>query len=116
MKISFSEYYLEVIALAEMLIQEAKDEHLITNEEIMEYIDDRISEVISYHEYIIYSMYNLDVYNHSKNFNHFTESFGKEYAGQVLAEQGLGGLHQTIAHHALLQDVMEKSQEILEDE
>ena len=86
MKISFSEYYLEVIALAEMLIQEAKVEDNIKNEEIMECIDDRISDLIYYHKYVIYSAYNLVVYDHSDNCNFFIESFGNEYAGSILSE------------------------------
>ena len=68
--------------------------------------DSALHETIDGHQWVIYYAYNLDVLQYSANSKYMVDELGVEYAGQVLKDRGLSGLHSALAYWALYADVM----------
>jgi hypothetical protein len=68
--------------------------------------DNFLHETIDEHQWVIYYAYNLDVLQYSDNSDYMVDELGVEYAGQVLKDQGLSGLHSALAYWALYADVV----------
>ena len=96
MSITSNEYWKEIESIAAYLIEENKNDN------------SRVYEVVDGHQWIIYCRYNLDVIQHSDNEDYIQDNLGGEFLVQALKLGGLKGLHQAIAHHAMLADVQEK--------
>ena len=101
------EYRQEVRDLAENLVQDVKE---YSNGDVFEYIRDNgiDCETVDGHQWIIYYSYNLAIIEHSDNEDYMLDCFGSEYLGCVMERDGLKGLHQAIAFHAMLADVQEE--------
>lgn len=69
--------------------------------------DSALHETIDGHQWIIYHAYNLDVLQYSDNSEYMVDELGNDYAGQVLRDCGLSGLHTALAYWALYADVMD---------
>ena len=124
MTISNTEYWAQVNETAGSVIETAKEQVTITGcetlaeagfkEAVGEAINDGIlHETIDGHQWIIYYSYNLDILQHSGNYEYMVNELGEDTAGQVLKEKGLLGLHQALAFWALYADVQEAIQEQL---
>jgi len=79
-----------------------------SREESEEAINDyMLHEYIDVHQWVIYYAYNLDVIKYSDNEDYMEQNFGNEYAGEIMAEKGLDGLHTVIAFWCMYADVQE---------
>jgi len=110
------EYYSEVGAIAEALVDEAMFEHDNDADQAMEHINDgRLHETIDGHQWVIYYNYNLSIIEHSSNDGYMIDNLGLENAAQALESGGLNGLHQAIAYWALYADVYELLQDKMDE-
>ena len=115
-QITSAQYYNEVNSLAEIIAEEAMQQSDNDRSDAEELINDSLlHEAIDGHQWIIYYAYNLDVYQHSDNSNYLIDNLGNEYAGTILQEKGLDGLHQALAFWALYADVQEKISDALDE-
>ena len=115
-QITSAQYYNEVNSLAEIIAEEAMQQSDNDRSDAEELINDSLlHEAIDGHQWIIYYAYNLDVYQHSDNSNYLIDNLGNEYAGTILQEKGLDGLHCALAFWALYADVQEKISDALDE-
>lgn len=85
-------------------------------DEIEELVNDGLlHETIDGSQYAIYYHYHLDILKHSTNSEYAIDNVlcGDEMA-TILKQNGLKGLHQTLAFWAMMEDVQEELNEILE--
>ena len=110
MIITSNEYWEEIKSIAANLIEENQEEADERGDCVLEFINDNSldHEVIDGHQWIIYYSYNLAIIEHSDNEDYMLDCFGSEYLGCVMERDGLKGLHQAIAFHAMLADVQEE--------
>lgn len=117
MTITAQEYWKEIESLANDIISEVRDE-LGDSEDydsLRELCSERAWETIDGHQWIIYYSYNLSVIEHSDNPDAWEETGGTEYAGQLLADKGLNGLHAYIACNAMTYDLQAKIEDIISE-
>ena len=113
--ITSSQYWNEVQSLAVSIAEDAMAHCDNNRDEAEELINDSLlHETIDGHQWIIYSAYNLDVYQYSSNSDNYINNFGGDDAAFVLKEKGLDGLHQALAFWALYADVQDKIDEALD--
>ena len=111
--ITASQYWKEVEATADRVIDRARDESDRARKEsedydLMEVINDLLHEEVDGHEWIIYTAYNLDVIQYSENPDEYINNFGNDVAGDELKARGLQGLHTAIAFWAFYADVYDE--------
>ena len=110
------EYWNEVESLAKSIIADAMAENDNDKDAAMDDINDsRLHATIDGHQWVIYTAYNLDVYQHSENSDYFIDNFGNDEAGAILKDRGLDGLHAVIAFYALYADVQDKINELADE-
>ena len=113
--ITSSQYWNEIQSLAVSIAEDAMAHCDNNRDEAEELINDSLlHETIDGHQWIIYSAYNLDVYQYSGNSDYYIDNFGGDDAAFVLKERGLDGLHQALAFWSLYADVQEKIGEALD--
>jgi hypothetical protein len=77
-----------------------------TKEAAMDLIHDTyLHETIDGHQWVIYCGYNLDVLKYSDNPDYMIDNLGGE--SEILASQGLSGLHTALAFWAMYADVQD---------
>ena len=109
------QYWNEIQSLAVSIAEDAMSHCDNNREEAEELINDSLlHETIDGHQWIIYSAYNLDVYQYSDNPDYYINNFGGDDAAYVLKEKGLDGLHQALAFWSLCADVQDKISEALD--
>lgn len=114
--INSSQYWKEVQSLANQIAQDAMAQCDNNRDEAEELINDGLlDETIGAHQWVIYSAYNLEVYQYSDNPEYYIDNFGAEDAALILKERGLDSLHQSLAFWALYADVKEKITDALEE-
>jgi len=115
-ELTYSEYWAEIESIAENMVSEVMDETENDREAAEEIINDsRLHETIDGHQWVIYYSYNDDVRRHSDNEDYLTDNFGNEYAGQIVAEQGIGSLGTEIAFWCMYADVQEKLEDAFDE-
>ena len=113
--ITSSQYWNEVQSLAVSIAEEAMDQCDNNRDDAEELINDSLlHETIDGHQWIIYSAYNLDVYQYSDNSDYYIDNFGGDDAAYILKEKGLDGLHNVLAFWSLYADVQDKIDEALD--
>lgn len=120
--ITAQQYWAEVSAIAANLVSEAADytdcntADTFDRDTILDHINDSaLHETIDGHQWVIYYAYNLDIYEHSDNSDSAIDEFGSDWAGELLKQSGLSGLHQGIAFWAFHRDVYEALDNALDD-
>jgi hypothetical protein len=115
-QITSVQYWNEVSALAGIIAEEAMQQSDNNRSDAEDLINDSLlHETIDGHQWIIYYAYTLDVYQHSDNSDYLVDNLGIEYAGIILQEKGLDGLHCALAFWALYADVQEKISDALDE-
>ena len=113
--ITSSQYWNEVQSLTVTIAEEAMAHCYNNRDDAEELISDSLlHETIDGHQWIIYSAYNLDVYQYSDNSDYYVDNFGGDDAAYVLKEKGLDGLHQALAFWSLYADVQDNISEALD--
>ena len=113
--ITSSQYWNEVQSIAVSIAEDAMSYCDNNREEAEELINDSLlHETIGAHQWVIYSAYNLDVYQYSDNSDYYIDNFGGDDAAYVLKEKGLDGLHQALAFWSLYADVQDKISKALD--
>lgn len=107
-----AEYYDKVAELAEQVIIEAMEQADNDIGEAQSLISDILFESVDSSQYAIYTYYHLPIIQYSANAEYYTDNFGCEDAGQLLAEKGLSSLHATMAFWAFYADVQDKISEL----
>ena len=107
MSITSIEYWEEIKSIAANLIEENQEEANERGDCVLEYINDSglIWVGTVGHQWITNYSYNLDVLDNTDNFDYIEGNLGSDYLGDVLKRDGLRGLHQAMAYHAMLADV-----------
>ena len=114
--ITYQEYWAEVESVAADILAEAlEDNDNDIDAATGDIYDCRLHFTIDYHQWIIYSAYNLDVIQHSDNEDYYAENFGSEALAHSLSEGGLNMLHCHIAFWALYADVSDKLYELIQE-
>jgi len=109
---TYQEYWQEVSALALSILQEAKNENPdMSEDDLLDEINDRLHETIDGHQWIIYNSYNLDVIKHSNNQNYMAENIGD--FKETVIEKGFFGLCQAVAYWAMYADIEAFQQDIV---
>ena len=119
------EYMTEIEELAEMIIEQAKDEaskdndkaegiRMFTREQIEDAIHDHwLHETIDGHQWVIYYSYNDDVIKHSDNSDAWEDIYSSEDMGELVKNQGMDSARTAQAFWAMYQDVSDKIYEEL---
>lgn len=103
------DYTQQIRAIAAELVSEAMDQSDNDKDQAEELINDTLlHETIDGHEWVIYYAYNLDVIKYSDNEDYMEQNFGNEYAGEIMADKGLDGLHTVIAFWCMYADVQDE--------
>jgi hypothetical protein len=117
-----SDYWNEVAGLAACLVSESADHNdcstvdTFDRDIVLEYINDSaLMETIDGHQWVIYYAYNLSVLEYSNNEDYMVDNIGLEYAGAVLKDKGLSGLHSALAFWALYADVYDALDNALDE-
>ena len=110
MTIHSSEYWTEVKALADGIIEDAieQTDNLDDAEELIN--DSMLHETIDGHQWISYYSYNLDIIRHSDNEDYYIDNIG-----DFASFDSLLSLHQAVAFYALYADVSEQIYPKLEE-
>lgn len=120
--LSSNQYWAEVQSLAASIVADAADytgcntADTFDRDTITDHIyDSLLNETIDGHQWVIYYAYNLDVLKHSDNAEYMIDELGTDYAGQVLKDKGLSGLHTACAYWALYADVNDRLSDVLDE-
>ena len=115
MNITKTDYIKEIEGIAASIACEAVQSVKVDNPDIeqdeikeaaQELINDSLlHETIDGHEWIIYTAYNLDVIQYSRNDEYYKEIYSDRDAGEMLANGGLDSVHTMIAFWAMYADV-----------
>ena len=112
------QYWKEITDIAEQLVWFAMNEYEEENDRdaAEEVINDHLlHETIDSHQWIIYTVYHLQIIQESGNDDYLTENFGKDTAATLLDEGGIDSLHQGIAFWAMYADVQDKLEQAFDD-
>lgn len=100
-------YYQFIQTTAESILEETIERVGLDFDDVQDALYDVVSEMAGNTDVAIYYHHHLDVIKHSRYADEFTSEFGIECAGQILKDNGLDGLHASIAVYCIEQDIRE---------
>jgi len=106
------EYWQEIESLAMSIIEETRSDNPDMSEDnLLDAINERVHETIDGHHWIIYYSYNLDIIKHSNNEDYMSNEIGG--LDETLNKSGFDGLCLEIAFWAMYADVQYKINDLM---
>ena len=111
--LSRKDYQTEINELAHDIWNEALESGSNDTDEAQDLTYGIVQEVVGGHRWANSQAFHLSLLQYTNNYDSFLNIFDFEFAGSMVARQGVAALHSSMVHHAMTQDIQDAIYEVL---